>query len=554
MESIGTLAGAGVLAAVVALGMPAPATGQYVEVPRPSAYALEGVTVVHADGRRLEGATVVVRGSLIEAVGRGGGVPADARVLEGEDLVVYPGFVDANGKAEHAFPAVEIDLGEVEIWNAPRELQGFMPSRRLVLYLTADGEDVAAQRRAGIVAAAVHPTGAMMPGRGALVLYRQGVEEPEALVVDPALGPKFELRGGPGVYPGTLFGVMAFIRQAFEDARHGEAVASAHARRPEGMTMPPYDPDREVLQQVLAGELPVYFEADAAVDILRVVGLADEYGFRPVIVGGREAWKVADELRRRSIPVLVDVDFPEPRRYEPEAADTATEPLDAAALRERRELEDGYANAGRLAAAGVTFALTSGGKGALLEGTRKAVEHGLAEDAALAALTRVPAELLGIPHLARLEPGLPATFVVTRGGAFVEDAEVAYTFVEGRVEEGKSGGPEAGDPAEAVSFGGEWRMTIDRDGEIIPATLRIEQDGATFSGTLRMQGQDLEVRQGVINGNAVSMVALMEQGGQTLEIEVTGTVEGDDASGEADAGPLGMARWTATRTGPGGAR
>jgi hypothetical protein len=282
--------------------------------------------------------------------------------------------------------------------------------------------------------------------------------------------------------------------------------------------------------------LPVYFEADDAADILRVLGLADEYGFEPVIVGGGEAWKVADQLREESVPVLVSVDFDEPRRWDPEA-DSA---LDAAAEREKRDLEDRYSNAGRLAEAGVTFALTSGGTGELLEGVRKAVEYGLAESDALAALTRTPAELFGASYLTRLGPGLPATFVAATGPLFREDSRVAYTFVEGWTDE-------------AAAFGGEWAMTVDAEGQVLMGVLRIQQDGATFTGTLTLEGDELQLRDGVINGNEISVIAVMEQGGETLDVEITGTVEGDRASGEADAGPLGVATWTAQRTGPGGA-
>lgn len=563
LSRAGTLARAGVLAVASTLSVPAAASAQYVDVPRAPAYALQGVTVVQADGSRRENVTVVVRGRFIEAIGADVAVPADAELLEGDSLMVYPGLVDAEGKADHEFPRQEIDREQVELWDAPRSLQGFMPARRLAAFLTADGEKTAAQRKEGIVAAAVHPEGTMMPGRGALLLYRSDAETPEALVVRGELGPKMELRGGQGVYPSTLFGVVAFIRQAFEDARRQAVVAAAHERDPRGLTTPSYDPDYAVLRQVLAGETPVYFEADDAADILRVIGLADAYEFRPVLVGGAEAWKVADELRRRNIPVLVATNFPEPRRFDPdeeggeeEGEPGPREPLDAAAVREKQEMEARYANAARLAEAGVTFALTSGGTGKLLEGARKVVEAGLPPAAALAAMTRTPAQLLGIPHVPRLEAGLPGTFIVTTGPLFAEDTKVAYTFVEGLKTDGAAGAgaAEAGDPAEAASFGGEWAMTIDADGQIIQGTLTIEQDGATFTGTLEMQGERLPVRDGVIDGNEISCVAVMEEGGQTMEIRIEGTIDGDEASGEADAGPLGVARWTARRTTPGGAR
>lgn len=547
------LARVGVLSALVAAGaaVPAGAAGQYETVPAAAAYALRGVTVVHADGRRMEGMTLVVRGALIEAIGRGIGVPADAELVEGDSLVVYPGLVDGHGKAAHAFPDPEIDRSEVEIWNAPPELQGFTPARSVAAHLTATGSNVASQRKAGIVVGAVHPTGSMMAGRGALVLYRSDARRPEELVIRPDLGPTFAFRGGRGVYPGTLFGVTAFIRQAFEDARHRGVVAAAHTRDTRQLTTPAFDPSYAVLREVLDGEVPVYFAADDAAGILRVLGLADEYGFEPVILGGAEAWKVADELHRRNVPVLVSTDFGKPRQWDPEA--DPTEPLDVAAVRERQEFEDRYANAGRLADAGVRFALTSGGTGEILEGARKAVEYGLDEQAALEALTTTPAQLYGVPHVPRIEEGLPATFIVSSGPLFDEESRVAYTFVEGHREEGATA-RSAGSEEDAVDFAGTWDMTIDADGTTMRATMTIEQEGATFTGTLSMDEQTMQLRDGVIDGNEIRVIALMDQGGQTMEIEITGTVEGDSATGEADAGPLGIARWSATRTGPGGAR
>ncbi len=538
---------------VVGLSLPVGAAGQYETVPRPASYALQNVTVVQADGRRQEGMTVVVRGSLIEAVGRNVTVPADAELLEGDSLVVYPGLVDGHGRADVEFPEVEVDRREIESWNAPRELKGFMPARRVVAHLASDGEDVAGVRKAGIVAGAIHPTDGMMAGRGALLLFRADANRPEELVIDGDLGPTFTFRGGQGVYPGTLFGVTAFIRQAFEDARYHGNVAQAYGRDPERLTTPSYDPDYAVLRAVLDGSIPVYFAADDAAGIMRVLRLADEYGFRPIILGGDEAWKVADELKRRNVPVLVAVDFDKPRQWDPDAEESE-EPLDAAALREKEAVEDRYANAGRLADAGVRFALTSGGSGEMLEGARKAVAYGLDENAALAAMTATPAALFGIPEVVRLEPGFPATFMVTTGPLFDEETRVAHTFVEGYREEGAKPSAAAGSAEDAVSLAGSWDMTIDAGGEVIRATLTVEQDGATFEGSLSMQGQSLVVKDGTINGNEIAMTAVMDQGGQTMDIKITGTVDGDRASGEADAGPLGIARWTARRTGPGGAR
>ena len=140
--------------------------------------------------------------------------------------------------------------------------------------------------------------------------------------------------------------------------------------------------------------------------------------------------------------MLVSLDFPEPEEWKPAREDEGGggeegEPLDPAAVREKERLENLYANAGRLAAAGVAFALTSGGGGAELRaGARKAIEYGLSEEGALRALTTTPATLFGVPELALLEAGRAANFVVTDGPIFAKETRVLYTFVEGWMEKG----------------------------------------------------------------------------------------------------------------------
>jgi hypothetical protein len=401
------------------------------------------VTVVQTDGRRAEGVTLVVRGAFIEALAPGAAIPADARVLEGDSLVVYPGLVDAQGTAEFEFPKIEIDRTKLQSWDPPRTAQGFMPHRRVVDFLQATGADLADQRKKGVVAAAVYPTDGMMPGRGALLLFRRSAKTPTELVHTPVLGPVLTLSGGVG-YPATLFGVQAFYRQTFEDAARLRLIAAEYARDSRGLTPPPYDPDFEVLQEIMGGKVPAYFVANGAEDIRRVLSLADQYRLQPVIVGGEEAWRVSALLKARNVPVLVSLDFPKAQYWKPaeergDGGAAAQEPLDPSELREKKRLEEIYANAAQLASAGVRFALTSGGgKADLREGARKAIEYGLPEAAALRAVTASPAELFGIGQSTRIERGRPATFIVTNGPLFGKETRIVYTFVEGELEHGEA--------------------------------------------------------------------------------------------------------------------
>lgn len=545
-------------AIALAAAWPGAAAAQFSDPPPPAAYAVRGVSVIQADGARVDGVDIVVRGGLITALGPGLEIPADARLLDGDSLFVYPGLIDAQGDAGYAFPEVEVDRSEVASWAPPRHLQGFLPHRRVVDHLSADGASVAEQRRKGIVAAAVHPDGRLMPGRGALLMYRKNAEVAEELVIRPELGPVMSFQGAQGVYPSTLFAVIAFYRQMFEDARRQAAVGEAYARNPEGLRAPEWDPDYAVVREALEGRVPVYFAADYARDIQRVLRLANENGFRPVIVGGEEAWKVADELKAANVPVLVSVDFPEPERWDPKkesevepgAVSNGDEELDAAASREKQRLEDIYSNAGRLAAAGISFALTSGGgKADILEGTRKAMEYGLSEQDALRAVTATPASLLGLDHSGRVATGMPATFVVASGPLFAEETKVRYTLVEGELEEGKKEAAGSGE-APAVDMTGTWDLAIESEGQTIAAKLILTQEGASVSGTMETPFGEAKVTEGVVSGNEVRLTIELATGQETMEIEVTGTVEGDKASGSGDS-PMGAFTWTGKRTGGG---
>lgn len=532
---------------------------QFVAPPPPAAYALTRVTLVRADGTRDTGVTIVVRGTFLESLGRGVEPPPDAEVLEGDSLFVYPGLIDAEGAADFEFPEPEVNRDELEPWDAPRAVQGFTPHRRVVDALTATGASLAASRQKGIVAAAVLPTGPVMPGRGAFLVFRGDAEASQDLVVTPELGPVFSFRGARGAYPATTFAVSAFIRQSFEDAAHHGRLVTQHRRDPHQIEVPRWDPDYEVLRRAAAKEFPVYFVADQSEEIRVVLRLADELGFQPIVVGGAEAWRVADELARRDVPVLLSLDFPEPKQWKPKAAgdSTAADTLDAAAGREKRDLERRYRNAQRLAEAGVRFAFSSGGgEGDLRAGVRKAIEYGLSEERALAAVTSVPAELFGVRTIAAIEPGLPATFVAADGPLFGEKTRIRYTFVEGTLERGAATRP-AGKGADSatVDVSGLWRITIDAGGEAISGTVTLDQEGSAFTGTMTLDFGPAQVQDGVVSGTEVTFAIAFTMGGQSMTAEARGTVEGDRMTGSGTS-PQGDFTFRATRGTPenGGAR
>jgi imidazolonepropionase-like amidohydrolase len=138
---------------------------------------------------------------------------------------------------------------------------------------------------------------------------------------------------------------------------------------------------RQVLLEFLQGSGPFVFDVDRAADIRQVLALAQREKIRAVIRGGAEAWRVAPELAAAKVAVILD-----PLENLPYSFDGLGATLE---------------NAARLHAAGVTLAFSMRSPevhdaGRLRQVAANAVAHGLPWPAALAAITRTPAEIFGV--------------------------------------------------------------------------------------------------------------------------------------------------------------
>ena len=402
-------------------------------------HAVTGARVVVAPGEVLAKATVVVRDGVIVAVGPDVAVPPDAVVTDGKGLTVYAGFVDAGSprgydaalRRSAGGPPAPEDLAAGPLAaTKPDHRKGMTPEFAVRAALKADEEAVTAWRKAGFTAQLVAPEGGYLNGTSALVSLSGAV--PRDAVLRETVAQHAALRqlfGGD--YPIALMGTVAHCRQAFLDAgwrsRQGKAFDAGGnvGRRPAA------DPALEALWPCLDGRVPVAFDADTADQIHRALDFAEEFKLKPLIVGGRSAWKVADRLKAAGVPVLLRLDFAEAGERD------ADSPVRVREDRERlRKLDAGCAAA--LHKAGVRFAFSTAGITGDKPGDkfranlRKAVDAGLPADAALAALTTTAADVLGVPaQLGRVTVGRAAHLTVTDGDFLAAATKVKYVFADG---------------------------------------------------------------------------------------------------------------------------
>ena len=163
--------------------------------------------------------------------------------------------------------------------------------------------------------------------------------------------------------------------------------------------------------------MPVVIAAQTERDIKSAIAFADEMKIKMILSGGIEAYKVADQLRAKSIPVLVGPVLRMPVRED--------DPYDAA-----------FANAGILHKAGVKIAfqtLDSAHVRDLPYHAGMAAAYGLPKEEALKAVTINPAEIFGVSdRIGSIEQGKIANIIVTTGDPLEIRTQVKHLFINGR--------------------------------------------------------------------------------------------------------------------------
>ncbi|HLU07666.1 MAG TPA: amidohydrolase family protein [Woeseiaceae bacterium] len=362
--------------------------------------AVTGATV-HTAGPagKIENATIIISDGRIAAVGAGVTTPAGAREIDASGKIITPGLVTPFGQ----IGLVEVNAVEGTVDYVQRGDQ-FSASFDPASAYNPRSSLVATNRIEGITHAIIAPEAQrpddlgnqsrVFSGLASVVQLRDNdymIRNGAALVAN--LG-----ETGSEVAAGSRATALMVLRTALDDARdYGSNVQAFEQgnRRQYSLSRS----DLETLQRLLRGDMPLLVRANRANDISAAIRLASDYEFDLIVMGGAEAWMVADELAAAGVSVILDS-----LANLPESFDQLNSRLDAASI---------------LANAGVRIAI--GGDGAnqnhnarnITQAAGIAVANGLAWDEALVAVTLAPAQMYGVgDRIGSLEAGKRADFVI----------------------------------------------------------------------------------------------------------------------------------------------
>ncbi len=520
-------------AALLIIGSLTPAHAE-----RPLVYAITGATVITAPAQTLESATLVLRDGLIEAVGADVVVPADAEVIDGEGMTVYAGWIDAYSHLGMQPPAggdgggfslaALFAPGDAEEPGTGHPIELVHPQYRVTSDLIADDGEIEKRRKLGFTAALAAPRGGVYRGWSALITLSDG--HPRDMVVSPVVAQHVGFDAGQffGSYPSDILGTIATIRQVHYDSLRYNQWRQRYDANPSGMPRPEYNDAMEALATIGRDGRGVFVHAGSNLAIERTLHLVAEFGataFVTVLGSGLEH-EMLEVLAGTEAHFIVPVDYPD----DPDVSNPKR--LHAVSLQSLQRWEKAAGNGAALEAAGITFALTPYGMSnatKFADNVRKAIEAGLSEATALAAVTTVPAALLDASAvMGTIEAGKIANVVVATGAPFGEETEIRHVFVDGHHYEIEAE-EQVGDPDAVVDPRGEWAVTVTVMGNVQNATWTIEGSEGSYSGRSLSDQGETEFGSVTLEGNAMTVVIAGPMG----QLEATVVIEGDEFTGSS---------------------
>lgn len=512
------------------------------------AWAVKDCRIVTQAGAPIVKGTVVIRDGLIQAVGETVAIPEDAEVIDGNGLTAYPGLTDSLGNALLKLPEQTYDQTKVLTGQYTDEDRGIKPGLKAFDHFEITKSTLEKYHKAGFTAAQVLPERGVFTGQASVFSLSDTDKNIGMILRDTCLGVGFSVSSFM-IYPSSLMGVVAMIRQEFSDAAYYDRHSDRWMKEMRGISRPEYSVKQDLLSDYAAGRKPVVFFCRNQNDIRRAIGLADELKLDYFICDlGNEAFRTIPELKKAKARVLLPLTFKIPS--------TSIHAQKGNEEREKAEKELYVKNPARIAEAGIPFAFSSLGTDdadSLMEAIRKAIENGLPQEKALDALTVKAAEFIGLPKaLGTIEAGKIANLALVDGEILAKDSKVKFVFADGKKFELKE--PEVKEGAQpTVNITGKWEISIEEAG--LKLNMDFVQEDAALSGKLTTPFGIFDFSGGTVSGNEIYFEMNISVGGQDIDLYFTGVVEDDRMTGTVVQGTEGSTQFTARRIpGMGGAR
>ncbi|HSP83169.1 MAG TPA: hypothetical protein VLN72_05520, partial [Gillisia sp.] len=379
---------------------------------------------IHVDPNTvIEKGMFAIKDGKITAIGKTITIPANSVRIDLEGKEVYPSFIDIYSEFGIAKPARPSGNSSQAQYDATREgyywNDHIRPETNGVEHLSFNKEEAAKLHKSGFGVVNTHMADGIIRGSGVLVALN-----PEGTAGDRIL----QARSGQYLsfdksvqsrqsYPTSIMGAMALIRQSYLDA---DWYSKGNSQNKD-LALEALNRNRDLVQ---------IFKTNDILDALRADKIGDEFGINYVILGSGLEYERIPEVKNSKATFIVPLNFPDVYDVQ--------DPFMAGYvnLQDMKRWNQAPANLKMLAENNIPFVITtfnSKDEKKFRENLLTAIDFGLDKNAALAALTTVPAKTIGQENkLGVLKQGAWANFLITSGDFFDKESVIYENWVQGQ--------------------------------------------------------------------------------------------------------------------------
>lgn len=385
--------------------------------PQNEPISIEGATAHLGNGEVIENALIMFEAGKLTFVGSANArIARKGKVIDAKGKHVYPGFIIPNS----TLGLVEIDA--VRATDDDAEIGTWNPHIRSLIAYNAESKVVESMRPNGVLLGQITPRGSRISGTSSIVQFDAWNWEDAAIKVDDGVHmrwPNNFTRGrwwlgeDPALKPNKEYGkqVKALV-DYFKDAK---AYLNGN-KQPKNLPF-------EALAGVFNNQKKLYVNVNDEKGILDLVTFLNNFNLKnAVIVGGGDAHKVTDVLKKNKFPVILNRVHATPNRNDD-------------------DYDLPYKTAKLLTDKGIKVALQANGQMERMN-TRNlpfyagtVAAHGLDKEEALKLITLNTAEILGIDDMyGSLTNGKSATLFISEGDALdMRTNRLTHAFIDGRM-------------------------------------------------------------------------------------------------------------------------
>ena len=380
--------------------------------------AIVGATAHIGNGNVIDNSIIIIKNGKIDLIGKAEKYTIDIKAIEtiyAKGKHVYPGFIVPNS----TLGLVEIDA--VKASDDDAEIGTINPNIRSLIAYNAESKVVESMRPNGVLIGQITPRGGVLSGTSSVVQFDAWNWEDAAVKVDDGLHmnwPNSFSRGrqwlgeDPKLKPNKDYDKQ--VNKLKDYFNQSKAYNSGNKIK----THLPF----EAMQGIFDGSKKLYLHVNNEKGIYDALNFAKQNDVKKmVIVGGRQAYKVASLLKKNDVPVVLQRVHSTPSN-------------------EDDDYDLPYKMAKLLIDQDVLVALETSGQMERMN-TRNlpfyagtTVAHGLTKEQALQLITLNPAKILGIDNLyGSLENGKSATLLISEGDALdMRTNKLTHAFINGR--------------------------------------------------------------------------------------------------------------------------